>query len=1171
MNYNKTPIYVNAPINDKNDDFIDVSVYCRKITDAINNGAKMLAITSSFGTGKSSIVNLLKSKEYNFTRVIAKVSLWPKLVSQFRIEKEEENNNDDLHSFLICQMAKSMHLENADYIEEKLNKNNGIIRINTENFKHRTCLIIAFVIFLFSIFMNYYQHKTIVGINANLVRTMSTLLSIGLFAYVAFNTDVIFSSQKSEGKREYKPHQILDIYSRYILNNKDDNHKYLIVIEDLDRSDDKKLITSFLKEIRKYYVETGTNKMVFLINIKPESEIKENEDDDIDYLKLFDYIIDLPKISIDNYDSILDNLLKSQKTQINNLFPERNVSFADFPELEWIILGENISIRKIKDRLNKTFTLYENLQKRFLNVENHPLNLRKCAAAVYLKSEYEEISLNISDSFFDKLLDIKSLGKEINETELTKEKILQNNKKTEKYIKDVKKILEKGLIDYDYREYYSNYPKDSKIYKTYEKSIINAILNDKVEKSIDNDIELCKKNNSLIFKETFKRNERLGISVSESVMMNEKLLNEALIFYPHGVIDYVDNISYGDDDKDKIVNILLKIVKNYSYCVNNGVDSYIENYFVDTWIKECSKEVIKRLREGICSIEGIDIRRYGKLFENPYDCMSYNEIFTINLEDSLHFSIMRKNNYSNDFISNILLKAQDSIDAINEEILFKIKELIDNVKIENKSFITSQNYLDYMNISNALYPEYEKEIIDDCKKEDSLYDFYVELVNRLDKDKITEHTLDTISQIDKQKGYNRKIANRLYEDGYYYDSLLVCLENDYNYDINDINIKESLSNDNIENLNNKHVKLLSKLRSRIINESVECLDNYMMLFNESVQIVDSKQMKQIFDIVSISKALEYINLKQINNEFADELISVLNSKGPSNEDVYNVLSMYKKWPQSIVKEFFEKLDMHEKYNMYKLKEQERTNIKNNFKIVYVLTTSKELLEFSNKTWYLDSTFDNLYYATINDANYAELVDKVNINSITNTTISNIEKIMNKGYYSEKFENVLYQKESFRNYALSKIMRTNEFIMEEEKLENLWPAYIELFKTIPDSKIGLMTNNNDFLQEIIYRNSYDGIPDIRLKSLAKVKQNINILEYINMNKSENFITEYLSQIRSIDNDDVSNKIVEIITSKNDLLLNNKIHENIYNKLTTYKSKHNYTAKRNLLNKGNIIVS
>ena len=55
-------IFLETPIIDKNDDNFGALTYSEQLYYAIKKGAKFIAVDGEYGTGKSSVINLLKKK-----------------------------------------------------------------------------------------------------------------------------------------------------------------------------------------------------------------------------------------------------------------------------------------------------------------------------------------------------------------------------------------------------------------------------------------------------------------------------------------------------------------------------------------------------------------------------------------------------------------------------------------------------------------------------------------------------------------------------------------------------------------------------------------------------------------------------------------------------------------------------------------------------------------------------------------------------------------------------------------------------------------------------------------------------------------------------------------------------------------------------------------------------
>ena len=423
-------IFLNTPISDKCQDVIGVGKYVEKLNSAIDAGAQMIAVTSPFGSGKSSISELLEQKRVDKKREkFIKISMW----TQFHGDSKNCSTTD-LHRDFVYQLSSQIDNKRGSYINRRLSPNYSLLKLHAN--KKRYWVMILFVIILLTLSWSIkkFPDQTILlfpKLEKNIDNwvTFFSFVGVVLGAIVITKAEIIFSTKKTRGKREIESSEIIDLYRDEILKHKGivKRKRYLVIIEDLDRTSDSKAVVGFLKELRKYYVHdtkasnTATsyrNKVVFIVNVKPEAllidqkseHVKEsdiNTDKDSLYAKLFDYVLNLQTINIDNYDAILEGLLQEKKEAIkkNGFSIEGNLS--ELPGMQWIIRdkGHGIGIREIKERLNIAFSLYESLKDRFQG----SINIRdfdKCAVVAYLTTAFEHDFYNTNDQAFQKLVNL---------------------------------------------------------------------------------------------------------------------------------------------------------------------------------------------------------------------------------------------------------------------------------------------------------------------------------------------------------------------------------------------------------------------------------------------------------------------------------------------------------------------------------------------------------------------------------------------------------------------------------------------------------------------------------------------------------------------------------------------------------------------------------------------
>ena len=266
---NESIVFVNAPINDSSEDIIGMGVYAEKLKNAIDDGAKMIAITSPFGAGKSSLAKLLKNnlQERN-EYCVQHVSMWPRLCSSKEDQNGEtiasENDLLSLHCYFLTQMISKISPSKASFAAKRLNGQYGLLRVHAEGLASPMSLIIAVALIVLRFIIIHFvpDGETWFGFAPHVFGNILMATGVLIIAITILNTEILFSSNKSEGQRIITSSDIVDSYRKYILKSKNDHT--IVVVEDLDRTEDTNLVITFLKELRKYYVEDEKNKVVLL-------------------------------------------------------------------------------------------------------------------------------------------------------------------------------------------------------------------------------------------------------------------------------------------------------------------------------------------------------------------------------------------------------------------------------------------------------------------------------------------------------------------------------------------------------------------------------------------------------------------------------------------------------------------------------------------------------------------------------------------------------------------------------------------------------------------------------------------------------------------------------------------------------------------------------------------
>ena len=494
-----------------------------------------------YGVGKSSLTKLLYKKfPFSFRKPIF-INLWDCVVEN---ERKEDETTYFTKSFLYQLASKNKKKSSfARYINQRLSKSYGKISfsISTKWSVFFLFLSLLFLI-LFFCFKNVnfsitlFSYIPILESNAICKKIISILntapyllfIPISIFAFLGLmNNNVLFSLWDSQGKINPSDTDYFEIFKEIT------NHlcpkipvlkrKRLVIIEDLDRSENSKIVKLLLKELYRFVTlmdKKELKQFVFIVSLKSEASLcKNNEKEGLSlYSKIFDYTVWIRPLHFNNVQEIVKPLLinKLGKKKANKIISE----------LDWIMKGEKLTVREIKDRLNETFLLHQSLVNR--DDSSCLVSYRKCAAVVYLQRQfpkYYQVIIDNEEGFKKLITDSYYLSKKIDGDYIKNNFIkdadsdAKDREIVEDFIKEFLLMLNTNVIENDYLMYFYNYPKNSYIMNYAEKTVYDYLIHDNY--TFDNDSvitsllgKIINDNKALIIQKAFKElkenNKNLG-------------------------------------------------------------------------------------------------------------------------------------------------------------------------------------------------------------------------------------------------------------------------------------------------------------------------------------------------------------------------------------------------------------------------------------------------------------------------------------------------------------------------------------------------------------------------------------------------------------------------------------------------------------------------------------
>lgn len=316
-------VFMNTPITSADEDVIGFSTYVEKLDAAITAGGQMIALTSPFGAGKTSIVELLQEKyrENQHKRVI-KISMWSNLFptgGNGKADREEgqkthihSGDTTELHKGLVYQLISQINWRKGNYVSRRLSQNFGLLKVQTDKLPYWISILMALVLFSLGYIFPKKLEVSIpfFGEAAAIIEWCMLLIAAILVAIVITRAEIVFSSNKSEGDRKIDANEIMQFYRSDVLRYKSGkavlqkvpilkrrSRHYIVVIEDLDRTDDNDAVVNFYATDGKAFQK--------LVNLYLKNGFKDEEIAKI-----------LPGIS-EGYRSEIQQLVKSKKIDNN--------------------------------------------------------------------------------------------------------------------------------------------------------------------------------------------------------------------------------------------------------------------------------------------------------------------------------------------------------------------------------------------------------------------------------------------------------------------------------------------------------------------------------------------------------------------------------------------------------------------------------------------------------------------------------------------------------------------------------------------------------------------------------------------------------------------------------------------------------------------------------------
>lgn len=1199
-------IFMNTPIMNKDDDVIGISSSVDAINIALEDGAKMVGVVAEYGTGKSSLTEMLiKSKP---KKKEIRVNMWEALDN-----KGDDKDNDSLKKTFIYQLAKGIGQGKANHVNKILSRNYGIISFSIGLKRYWICLIIALIstsLYFILDGINIKNYMPIWGIKQETVYIFKVfspallLISIILIAIGLVGTNVAFSKWKDENSRITEINELFYAYSyvyKLLLSIK---KQKIIVIEDLDRIENKDIVISFLKELYRFnnlFNQKSTRKEpAFIVSIAPEcllgkiqSDIKAEDNDNEDkiskqskrinmYSKVFDYVIELKPIHYDDYEIVLRDIINSEpdkKRQLNKLLERESENDTLPKEFKWIYKGDNLTIREIKDRLNKAISLYIDLKNKKY-ISNPYINLEACCVVTYLEAEYNEEFYIIThkERIFSQIIQ-ESYSKKITMD------MIADKLGTKEINEELAMVIGNRILDIDFKMYFYSFPKGSYIKNIDEKQVCNYIeLPDESEYKIEElggQVERIYNNNKeKTLSDSIRKVQRRGQLFPKVIFENNRLFNMALQCDSENLIKSLDLImKYSGASINKEDIRLLTNVKNH--CIEH-IDFL--RRFVDSIVSQ---------RDNL-SIEEIINRRM---------------LLTLIFIDDI------------DFVRNMFINADVQLPIIEEREIKEINNVNKAIKLVDMSYIDSENYAyiqdmlvedefvesnleNAVNVQEAIMEVVDFENIVDCVYSfisnnkivrDSIFTVLadqaiagkfekikmVEYVNNLPVERLTDLYFELINRLELTEGLSDEIITNLIEKKLYETPLLHYCEKD---NLQKMNFTEEENAAGIisacENINNIDSYYVPKIRFEIIEQNNGVFPKfYEKLYSDRYELICNKE---IFQMEKFEYGLKWLSGDRINETNLDRVLECINSDIREGRECYIIFEYLFNdeyvdacADNTIIEKIVYGLD--NKKIMFNSMTKEQIS-----KVIEMLTAplnlniAEEAKKFMLSVNCLDEELEKIVYTELNTDKYIDFINQLNMCS--KCTIQNIKALTPSYPLNSNIRDKLLEDECYEYYIVGKILYENkfEFPMEGVPVEKIILLYRE------ESEIlNYLISNDDFIEYVYNKNMFCYMGKCNfdmVRPFQKFKQTFDVVEFVLVClESDEDIEKYLLELNEISDSDSSVRISKLLIEKQYIqyLRRDDVFEHVKLRLWEIVSKNkgykgSFTRKRNEFVKNPVLV-
>ena len=1117
-------VFVNNPVKDSDHDVIGFDAQVKTLQDAIDGGATMIGVIADYGTGKSSMTELLCN---SFVKkghpAPIKVNMWDSL-TQANLKDDTAGVSNLTRSFL-SQLANGKGSTFSSYINKLLSRNYGNISFASST-PWRFWLFAIIAGLLLGLHMMASVSGT--GVMAQLpkwlewvkivipfIKALSPwflVLAIASLLWGLVNLSIVFSHWKMPSRRELEINDVFDTY-RVIAKKLTPickKKKRLVFIDDLDRINDKKIIIAFLKELYRFQDSITKNKdrIVFIVSVKPESELINNGNQPASpvgvgtsttttsqiYPKVFDTTLFLKPIHFDDYDSILLRLIKSapeKKKALEELI-EKKIDKSLPYSFRWIKYGTNLTLRDLKDRLNHAVAIMVSLKNKSY-VNNSSANFEACAAVAYLESQYpnEYYRLIKNEESFAKFIQasytiVNDAKIEDDTSKLTKmfSSCFSNEKYKDEFVKTLCGMVMEKIFKDDFRMYFYTYPKDSHIKTTEEREICNCLLFPK-QYSIPTDLDEYVRMAYIAGENETIEKTLMPLEVFPPIVIeNGTLLNQAVeVSIDKAFTAFSKRVIDGKDPQKDLSGYWAKIAdiqgQNHSDFINRSIKK-VAAIDDPKKIIQIRLDIINGLRKNILLFKDlfVDSQAMPQITKEEIAAIADPDIYIplINLAaikpQHREYLCAAINSSQPVFHEGVWDKAVNVMKAFSQIIPSQ------EIGVDILTFLKSNRYLDEEMFSVVCSANISHKEI-------------AEYINKFDPVELSQGYLELLDQLGFSTFINENIVVYMMEHAMFFTPILFYVNNNNLHQMDrflgyGIKVKEACKK--INEIDSKIVVVFRKHCLKI--KALRLFD----LFYEDFPLITIDEYKMF---QHNTNAIYHINTATIDEDDVPTLLEVIYSRNYSAEDLVYLFEYLFKADVNInciddastIKSIIENIEFS-RFPVKQLSCEQRSLIYATFSDQYSISESEDAISFTKCFGCFIPEVEEIISSDNNACkDYCELIAEMD-------ELSEVALLWLKNNYftaaaSQHICNILFEKGWHTDYIVASMLREKRMVIDD-KIE--FSSYIDAYTEVAEV-FGIMSNHWDFLEGLQQQAVFSKLTEEQIIPMFKVPQTERFLTYM----------------------------------------------------------------------------